>query len=231
MQRFQLCYELLPHKRGHYIAPQLLKPQVPDYEWEAQPDDLQLRFHYPHFMPRGILSRAVVVLHEYLEAQHLVWRSGAILKNSHARAELLELRGEKEIHIRISGSRRLDFLMLIVQTLDKLHEGFSSKLTYEKRVPCYCERCIQPDTTPHFFDLEYLRDRLASPKQSKWVVECRYKPFHDIHVRDLIDDAVLKMDRHGDGLTVGGDYIHVEGDISNVQGMGIGRKSSGSASS
>ncbi|MCP4428462.1 MAG: hypothetical protein GY803_28595, partial [Chloroflexi bacterium] len=219
MQRFQLCYEL-PQKRSHYIAPQLLKPEVPAYKWDAQPDDLQLRFHYPHFMPRGILSRAVVVLHEFIEEQQLVWRSGVIFKNPHARAELLELRGEKEIRIRIGGSRRLDFLMQIVQTLDKLHEGFSSKLNYEKRVPCRCERCIQPDNTPHFFDLEYLRDRLASPKQSKWVVECRYKPFHDIHVRNLIDDAILQMDRRGGDIYniekfVGGYNIEV-GDISDA---------------
>ncbi len=59
------------------------------------------------------------------------------------------------------------------------------------------------------------------------------QPFHDIHVRNLIDDAILQMDRRGDGQKRGGGrfYIHVEGDISNVQGMGIGRKSSGSASS
>ncbi len=234
MRRFQLCYEL-PHKRGHYIAPQMLKPEVPPYEWDTQPDDLQLRFHYPHFMPRGILNRAVVVLHEYIEEQQLVWRSGVILNDKHARAQLLELRGEKEIRIRISGSRRLDFLMHIVQTLDKLHEGFSSKLAYEKRVPCRCPRCIQPENTPHFFDLEYLRDRLASPNQDKWVVECRYKPFHEIHVRNLIDDAILQMDRRGGNVYniekyVGGDNFEV-GDISDAQDVAIGKKASASTSS
>ncbi|MCP5095567.1 MAG: hypothetical protein GY943_08450 [Chloroflexi bacterium] len=50
-------------------------------------------------------------------------------------------------------------------------------------------------------------------------------------MRNLIDDAILQMDRRGGSMTVGGDYIHVEGDISNVRGMGIGRKASGSASS
>ncbi|MCP4422989.1 MAG: hypothetical protein GY803_00710, partial [Chloroflexi bacterium] len=239
MRRFQLCYEL-PYKRGHYIAPQLLEPKVPQYEWEKQPDDLQLRFHYPQFMPRGILSRAVVVLHEYIEEQRLaerqlgelqlVWRSGVILKNDHARAELLELRGEKEIRIRIGGSRKLEFLMQIVHTLDKLHEGFSSKLNYEKRVPCRCERCIQPENTPYFFDLEYLRDRLASPNQSKWIVECRYKPFHEIHVRNLIDDAILQMDRRGEGMYVGGDYIQV-GNVTDSEKVAIGKKASASASS
>ncbi len=245
MQRFQLCYEI-PYKRGHYIAPQLLEPKVPTYIWDTQSDDLQLRFHYPNFMPRGILSRAIVVLHEYIEAQQLVWRAGVVLKNAHARAELLELRGEKEIRIRIGGSRRLDFLMQIVQVLDKLHEGFSSKLTYEKRIPCRCKRCIQPENSPHFFDLEYLRDRLASPKPSKWVVECRYKPFHNIHVRNLIDDAILQMDRRGGdthyhyhqdyvggdkvgGNKVGGDQIQVE-NVSDAN-VAIGKEASASTAS
>ena len=52
----------------------------------------------------------------------------------------------------------------------------------------------------------------------------RYKPFHENHVRNLIDDAILQMDRHGEGLYVGDDYIHV-GNINDAQDVAIGKKS------
>jgi hypothetical protein len=81
-----------------------------------------------------------------------------------------------------------------------------------------------------FFKLEYLRARLASPNERKHYVDCDYEPFQDIHVRNLIDDAILQMDRRGDGMYVGGDYIHV-GNISDAQDVAIGKKASASSSS
>lgn len=193
MQRFQLCYEL--PQRGHYIASQLLAPgpRVSAYAWETEADDLQLHYRYPSFMPRGIFSRAIVALHHLIEDQRLVWRTGVILRDDYARAELLEFHYEKEIHIRIGGSLKRDLLMEIVRTLDKLHEGFSSKLTYEKLVPCRCETCIT-SATPHFFSLHKLRERLANRKES---VECNNPPYAEVQIRGLIDDAILQTDGRG----------------------------------
>ncbi|MCB9152377.1 MAG: leucine-rich repeat domain-containing protein, partial [Caldilineaceae bacterium] len=112
MENFQLCYPL-PDVRDAYIAPQLLDDQPPAYDWDGE-ENLQLRYSYPVFMPRGILGRAIVKLHKRIEVQRLVWRSGVILADNYARAEVLELRGEKQIRIRVSGRLKQDLLMEIV---------------------------------------------------------------------------------------------------------------------
>lgn len=81
-----------------YIAPQLLTIESPTYAWEES-ENLQLRYAYPLFMPRGILSRTIVKLHQRIEEQRLVWRSGVILNDGYARAEILELHGEQQIRM------------------------------------------------------------------------------------------------------------------------------------
>lgn len=222
MQKFQLCYPLRDAP-DTYIAPQLLDIKTPNYMWGGGKDDLQLRFSYPLFMPRGLLSRAIVALHHRIEDQHLVWRTGVILHDEYARAELLELRGEKEIRIRVSGGNRRDLLMEIKRTLDELHRAFP-KLQYKKLVPCCCQQCKQPGNEPHFFDIE-----LLNRYRDKGVVEIRCdKSLQEVNVLALVDDAILQTEmRHGEinyhihGDYTGGDRIST-GNISNSKGVGIG---------
>ena len=183
MQKFQLCYPLPSHE-DTFIAPQLLEEKVPTYEWDNHNNKL-LRYHYPVFMPRGILSRTIVKLYKRIENQNLVWRAGVILKDDYARAELLELRGEKEIRIRLSGRNQRDLLMEIIRTLDDLHFAFP-KLRYQKLIPCNCASCVKRDE-PHFFDLEDVRKRLAYGKKT---IECNKEPFAAVSVRILLDDAM-----------------------------------------
>ena len=171
MQKFKLCYQL-QHVPDNFIAPQLLAPETPPYTWQGDAEDLQLRYRYPIFMPRGLLSRAIVSLHHRIETQELVWRAGVILRDDYARAELLELRGEGEIRLRVTGSNKRDLLMEIARALDELHRGFSNKLKYEKLVPCRCDTC-RAATTPHFFALAKLLERLSYRKET---IECNNPP-------------------------------------------------------
>ncbi|UJB68592.1 leucine-rich repeat domain-containing protein [Acaryochloris sp. 'Moss Beach'] len=53
MRNFKLCYEI-PNCPGSYIAPQLLSPDQPDYDWDSS-HNLMLRYEY-EFMPKGILT-------------------------------------------------------------------------------------------------------------------------------------------------------------------------------
>jgi internalin A len=69
MIRFKLCYEI-PGRPQHYIAPQLLEPNAPAYDWDAS-RNLILRYRYD-FMPKGILTRLIVEMYEFIEAQALV---------------------------------------------------------------------------------------------------------------------------------------------------------------
>ncbi len=225
MQNFQLCYRL-PGQDDVYIAPQLLKPEVPDYQWD-ETDNLQLRYRYPVFMPRGILSRAIVKLHGRIKDQRFVWRSGVILKNQYAEAELLELRGENEIRIRISGDLKGDLLTAIWQALDELHQGFP-KLIYQKLVPCKCSSCID-SRDPYFFDLDKLRERLS---YRKGTIECQKPPYEMVDILSLIDDGLVDG---RDGLTKdallemilerGGDFDIIFG--NKIGGDIIGRDKAG----
>jgi hypothetical protein len=235
MQNFQLCYPLA-NDPDSFIAPQLLEPDVPDYSWDHE-NNLQLRYRYPEFMPRGILSRAIVKLHHRIEKQTLVWRSGVILNDGYARAELLELRSENEIRIRVSGRNMRDLLMEIVRALDDLHLGFP-KLHYEKRIPCNCSTCATLQE-PHFYDLQELLDRLANRKET---IECKKPRYEDVSIRSLLDDAapqaLLKTDGPLDQRAIhnyygnvyrgdhrDGDKIHID-EISESEAIAIGRKAS-----
>lgn len=182
MANFQLCYEL-PGKRDTYIAPQLLDEAVPAYEWDAT-ENLQLRYEYPIFMPRGILSRAIVKLHKYIEDQLLVWRSGVVLYDRYARAEILELRNQKQIRVRVSGGNKRDLLMEIVRTLDDLHRGFP-KLQYNRLVPCNCPPCCFRDK-PHYFVFDALWDRLANGKHT---IECNNPPYETVAIQGLLSET------------------------------------------
>jgi Leucine-rich repeat (LRR) protein/GTPase SAR1 family protein len=235
MQNFQLCY-LLPDQGDTFIAPQLLSDDNrPSYKWDST-DNLQLRFCYPVFMPYGILSRAIVKLHHRIEKQKLVWRSGVILNDGYARAELLELRSESEIRIRIGGYNKRDLLMEVVRALDDLHRGFP-RLHYEKHIPCICSTCKTLDD-PHFFALEELRQRLANRKGT---IECKNPPYEDVPIRSFLDDVTTltkerPLDRdtifniiYGDYVAEGGKQMS-EGDlitIGNIEessGLSIGRE-------
>lgn len=225
MQKFQLCYPLrdVPDT---FIAPQLLGAEIPTYKWVSADaysfeGDLQLRYSYPIFMPRGILSRAIVALHHRIEEQRLVWRTGVILRDEYARAELLELRGEGEIRIRVSGRNKRDLLMEIVRALDDLHRSFP-KLRYEKLVPCNCETCAASGS-PHFFRLGKLLERLQHRRET---IECDNPPYAKVQIRSLVDDAILQAElysREEARIYVQGDYFaqgdkRMTGDTFNMSG-------------
>jgi internalin A len=193
MENFQLCYEL-PDQKDTYIAPQLLDEVVPVYDWDPS-ENLQLRYEYPVFMPRGILSRAIVKLHKNIEDQRLVWRSGVVLHDQYARAELLELRTDKQIRIRVSGRNKRDLLMQIVRTLDELHRGFPT-LQFNKLVPCNCPACIK-QTQPYFFNFDALLERLAHRKRT---IECNKPPYETVDIQGLLSETGIwdpRMENRG----------------------------------
>lgn len=80
----------------------------------------------------------------------------------YARVKVLELRGERQIRIRVSGRNRRDLLVKIVRALDELHRGFP-RLRYERQIPCNCAACTTTKE-PHFYDLGDLQERLAFGK-------------------------------------------------------------------
>jgi hypothetical protein len=153
MMNFKLCYEI-PSDPGNYIAPQLLSPEQPEYEWDES-ENLLLRYEY-EFMPKGILTRFIVEIHPWIEQQSCVWKTGVVLNKDDARAEVIEFyRYHKgEIQIRVAGKRQRDLLTTIRYELGKIHSSYE-RLKSRTLVPCNCPTC-KGSQTPHFYPLEVL---------------------------------------------------------------------------
>jgi hypothetical protein len=189
-------------------------------------------------MPRGIVSRAIVKLHNRIEDQSLVWQSGVILSDNFARAEMISRPEVREIHIRISGTNKRDLLMEIVRALEDLHQSFP-KLDYQKLIPCNCDTC-QNSAAPHFFELDKLRLALSKGVRE---IQC-YQSFEQINIRSLLSDGYEGLERPGMVQNIYGDYFggdKVGGDkagksvfkhigISAVSGSAVSLGDEGSAS-
>jgi hypothetical protein len=183
MMRFKLCYPI-PHRSCHYIAPQLLDINQPNYTWDDS-NNLILRYKY-EFMPKGILTRFIVETHPWIEQQKIVWRSGVILNKDQTRAEVIEHYNQREIKIRVTGSRKKELLAVVTHELDKIHNSYE-RLKYQTLVPCNCEHC-QGSQTPHSYPLDKLRKRLEA---GKYKIECE-NSYEMVDVRRLIDDINLQ---------------------------------------
>ena len=181
MLKFKLCYPL-PNAKNTYIAPQLLDSNQPKYSWNDS-DNLLLHYDYD-FMPRGILTRFIVEMHQYIDEPN-VWKSGVLLKRDNTSAEVIETYDRREIKIRLSGSNKRGFLEVITDQLDEIHASFK-QLKVKKLIPCNCSTC-KGNLEPHFYDLGELRDRISHKKEN---IECKKPPYHTVNVLSLIDDVI-----------------------------------------
>jgi internalin A len=194
MMNFKLCYEI-PNAPKTYIAPQWLTPNQPNYDWDES-DNLLLRYEY-EFMPKGILTRFIVEMHAWIEAQSCVWKSGVVLSKDGARSEVTELyRYHKgEIRIQVSGKRQRDLLTIIRYKLDEIHNSYNSsedrvqkiqRLKYKTLVPCNCINC-KSYNNPHFYSL----DIVHKFRDAKKKIQCP-NSFEMVDVNSLIDDIAPK---------------------------------------
>jgi signal recognition particle receptor subunit beta len=215
MQEFNLCYPL-PNAKNTYIALQLLDIEKPDYDWNNH-DNLLLRYEYA-FMPRGILSRLIVEMHQYIDEPN-VWLSGVILKRDHTLAEVIETYDRREIKIRLSGSNKRGFLEVITDKLDEIHTSFN-QLKVKKLIPCNCDVC-KDSQTPHFYDLNKLRERLANRKDD---IECDKPPYKEVNILSLIDDIgnrnkLLNREQNRQNSdTVDGGNVYLNVRVQNTKG-------------
>jgi len=182
MLKFQLCYKI-PGSEGDYIAPQLLAPEPPPYEWTDSPN-LHLRYRYPRFMPKGIVTTFTVMLHRYIWQQSYVWRGGLILAKDETLAEIKEDYEGRQITIRLHGANPRDLLRTIIDALDEIHDSYHN-LLYEKLIPCNCGECAAR-VTPHFYEYEDLRRRQS---KGKLTVECNIS-YDDVNVTRLLDSTL-----------------------------------------
>ncbi|WP_176722277.1 COR domain-containing protein, partial [Candidatus Thiosymbion oneisti] len=161
--QFEICFPLEGSDGELHIVPQLLSTVTPEYKWE-QRDNLHFEYQYP-FMPKGLLARLIVRLHERLEAgkdgQPLIWRKGAVLCSPDvgaelARAELVETedpRGGKVLRLRVAGPAmaRRQLLAVLRHEIAGTHARSFSGLEVNERVPCSCSVCAEA-VEPRMYD-------------------------------------------------------------------------------
>ena len=207
MKEFKVCYEI-PHHKGNYIAPHLLQKDPPNYDWETN-QNLILRYRYKIFMPKGILSRFIVEMHQKIENvidpdRALVWKYGVVLNRGNTRAEVTERTHDREIRIRLSGSGQRDFLTIINNEFEKIHDRFENRLEYDTLIPCNCAKC-KTLIEPYNYTLKRLNQYV---EQHRPTIEC-YESGEDVNVRRLLDDSI-DPDRDRKLHDIGDDISSIE---------------------
>ena len=184
MTKFKLCY-LIPNTQDTYIAPQLLTKIKPDYSWDKN-NNLILRYTY-EFMPKGIITQFIVVMHQDIDKQQNVWRSGVVLHKHDTKAEVIEYYDQKRINIRVSGKNKKKLITIVSYELDKIHKYYEDRLKVDKLIPCNCSEC-EGQQEPYF----YTFDVLENAKQKREIkIQCQ-KSFKMVNVLGLIDDIIKK---------------------------------------
>jgi hypothetical protein len=218
MKHFKLCYEI-PCQPRHYIAPQLLPPETPDYAWDDT-DNLILRYEYD-FMPKGIITRFIVEMHLLIYRPQpslpkgrgdIVWRDGVILADNDAKAEVIENYHQREIRIRVSGNHKKSLLDRIRHELWKIHPTYDNRLKYQEFIPCNCTEC-KGSQDPHSYTFESLRRRLAN---RRYQVECD-KSYQMVNVRGLMEDFPDNLQQWEEKERISGIDRPDFGDSSSIQ--------------
>ena len=210
---FELCYKL-PDSQDQYIVPLLLPQIQPDYHWDER-NNLQFRFQYP-FMPKGIVSRLIVRMHEYVDGAKL-WQEGAVFAKGGAIGQVVEKEttreGLKIIEIRLNGSRHehKELLTIIRNEIEKIQRTSFPKLPYSEMIPCTCSECYT-STSPYFFDYKDILTYLCKKKSE---IDCR-KSTDKILIRNLIG-SVFEDEEIKKRLSIdekGARIIHDQGNIT-----------------
>ncbi|MEH1819178.1 MAG: COR domain-containing protein [Nostoc sp.] len=198
MINFKLCYEI-PRSQGKYIAPQLLSANQSSYNWD-ETNNLILRYTYD-FMPKGIITQFIVAMHELMNEQQCVWKSGVVLSKDQTKAEVIEYYGKREIKIRVSGRHKRDLMTIVTHELDKIHDSYQ-RLKYNKLIPCNCDTC-KDSQEPHFYPFEILRQFVADRQER---IQCQ-KSYQMVNVLGLIDDVMDRKELLKAEQQMGGDFL------------------------
>jgi len=174
MVRFGLCFQV--PGSDTYIAPQLLTPSQPTYHWD-ETDNLVLTYDY-EVMPKGIVRRLIVALHDLIAPGDFLWRNGAVFEYDASRAEVIEQYRRRLLSIRIRGGDPRVLLGMIDHELGIIHRSYPG-IKVERFMPCNCPRC-STSSEPSTFKVSELLDFARTGHQ----IQCRAS-------RELLDPLTL----------------------------------------
>jgi len=186
LKKFSLIYRI--NGSPNYIVPEYLPMVQPYNQWKYANNDgiYQFRYLFDNYMPKGIMPKLIVALHQYIYDNNLVWHRGVNITNSLSNpdtfAEIIETYGrENRFDIRIYGKNQKDLLNRIIYHFDNILKPYK-KLTHEKRVPCNCDTC-KTINDPHFYNYEKLIDMYESGKKT---IGCDKKPYLNADIENLL---------------------------------------------
>ena len=178
--RLEVCFRATENNEEIFIAPQLLPEEQPKgICWQDTSATLRYVYHYP-FMPKGIIGRLIVRLHEYIEHceaercvcgdwRKMVWKNGVYLQKDGCRARVRYMKereqGREIIRIEVQGKKpdeRKHLLREIRHELDIIHRNSFPSLRWFEKIPCNCEEC-RYSVTP----CEYDNAKLENFKNNK----------------------------------------------------------------
>ncbi len=174
MIKFGLCFPV--PGADTFIAPQLLTPSQPPYHWD-ETGNLVLRYAY-EVMPKGIVRRLIVALHDLIVPGGYLWRSGAVFEYDLSRAEVIEQYRRRVLTVRLQGGDPRVLLGIIDHELGLIHRSYPG-IKFEKLMPCTCPVCAAA-SEPATYAVSELEDFARSGDQ----IQCRVS-------RRLLDPAVL----------------------------------------
>ena len=174
MVRFGLCFQV--PGSDTFIAPQLLTPSQPTYHWD-ETDNLMLTYEY-EVMPKGIVRRLIVALHDLIVPGDFLWRNGAIFEYDASRAEVIEEYRRRHLSIRIRGGDPRVLLGMIDHELILIHRSYPG-IKVERFMPCNCPNC-STSSEPGTFKVSELQDFARTGDQ----IQCRAS-------RKLLDPLTL----------------------------------------
>jgi internalin A len=166
MRKFELCYDITPDKK--FLIPGSLPIRQPFIEeWK---DTLNFQYKYETYFG-SIVSRFIVKMHTRID-EHFVWLHGAILKYKENKALVKADPQEKTITISIRGNKftSRDFLAMIRDKFDAIHDDFSMKI--EERVPIPEHHGFYEDYQ-HLLDLEAMRRDEVVPRGLKQIFDVK----------------------------------------------------------
>ncbi len=149
-KKFDLCFEL---ENGDYLVPRLLAVDEIELDWTPSGEVSLFEMRYK-FMPKGILSRLIVKMHQDI-FNDKYWRYGVLLKYESTFAIIREKYFENKITIMLSGSERKEFLTIIRKNLKDINRDFQ-RLKVEEMIQCICEEC-ENSLNAYFHPFDLLR--------------------------------------------------------------------------
>lgn len=126
MNEFELCFKL-SNQDDTYIIPELLPVNQLPYDYEGE-KTIRMVIEYPDFLPKSILPRLMVRLHEKIYNNQR-WRTGMVLSYTEpfkAIGNIIADSEAKKINLEIGGEEPRRLLRLIRNELNSLNRSFSN---------------------------------------------------------------------------------------------------------